>query len=294
MCCRAPKKFYNGKEALIMENENRIPLTRLEACTLMAREAVSLLEGGAEALNSGEELREALALLHSSQDLGDGGALLAWVDVELESARRFAKTGERTKSLVKLDTPLPLPGPAMQLDAVCEILKAAAQTPCTQEEWKAALNAARMLTEMDGLEDMVLNGKTPDGGSLTAEALRYQLRSVQAALAQKRGPSGAEQEMIMTDDSKKAPPKDDGCARDALVKMMSIRGGGRFQVITYSDDGGEDEKKDYASMAKAVRDARDYIRGKEGLVYEGALVYDKVERRIVWQFGFFPESALPR
>ena len=95
-----------------MENENRIPLTRLEACTLMAREAVSLLEGGAEALNSGEELREALALLHSSQDLGDGGALLAWVDVELESARRFAKTGERTKSLVKLDTPLPLPGHA--------------------------------------------------------------------------------------------------------------------------------------------------------------------------------------
>ena len=28
-----------------MKSENRIPLTRLEACTLMARETVSLLEG---------------------------------------------------------------------------------------------------------------------------------------------------------------------------------------------------------------------------------------------------------
>ncbi|WP_300756029.1 hypothetical protein [uncultured Oscillibacter sp.] len=179
-----------------MKNESRIPLTRLEACTLMAREAVSLLEGGPEALDSGEKFREALALIHSSQDLGDGGALLAWVDLELERARRFAKTGERSESLVKLDTPLPLPGPAMQIDAVCEILKAAAQKPCTQEEWQTALNAARMLTEMDDLEDMVLNGKTPDGGFLTADALRDQLRSLQAALARKQGPSGGEQEMI--------------------------------------------------------------------------------------------------
>ena len=84
-----------------MKSENRIPLTRLEACTLMAREAVSLLEGGAEALDSGTEFREALALLCAAQDLGDGGALLAWVDAELESARRFAKTGERTESLEK-------------------------------------------------------------------------------------------------------------------------------------------------------------------------------------------------
>lgn len=153
-----------------MKNESRIPLTRLEACTLMAREAVSLLEGGPEALDSGEKFREALALIHSSQDLGDGGALLAWVDLELERARRFAKTGERSESLVKLNTPLPLPGPAMQLDAVCEILKAAAQEPCAQEEWQTTLNATRMLTEMDGLEDMVLNGKTPDGGRAAGPA----------------------------------------------------------------------------------------------------------------------------
>ena len=167
-----------------MKNENRIPLTRLEACTLMAREAVSLLEGGAEALDSGTEFREALALLCAAQDLGDGGALLAWVDAELESSRRFAKTGERTESLVKLDAPLPMPDPAMQLDAVREILQAATQQQPTPEQWQTALNAARMLTEMDSLEDMVLGAMVPDGGFLTTEGLREQLADVQAALAE--------------------------------------------------------------------------------------------------------------
>ena len=165
-----------------MKSENRIPLTRLEACTLMAREAVSLLEGGAEALDSGTEFREALALLHAAQDLGDGGALLAWVDAEVESARRFAKTGERTESLVKLDAPLHMPDPAMQLDAVREILQAAAQQQPTPEQWQTALNAARMLTEMDGLEDMVLGTMVPDGGFLTTEGLHKHLADVQAAL----------------------------------------------------------------------------------------------------------------
>ena len=173
-----------------MKNESRTPITLLEACTLMAREAVSLLEGGADALDSGTEFREALALLHSSQDLG---ALLAWVDHELESARRFAKTGGRTDSLVKLDTPLPMPDPAMQLDAVCEILKGVVQEECTQEEWQTAKNAVRMLMEMDDLEDMVLTGKVPAGGFLTVDALRDQLRVAQAALARKQGHAGAEQ-----------------------------------------------------------------------------------------------------
>ena len=50
----------------------------------------------------------------------------------------------------------------------------------------------------------------------------------------------------------------------------------------------------YSSVAKAVRAARDYVRGKEGLTYEGALVYDKVERRVVRLVGSFPEGALPR
>lgn len=77
--------------------------------------------------------------------------------------------------------------------------------------------------------------------------------------------------------------------RDALIQR------GRFQVITHNgDDGGTDEKMDYSSAAKAVRAAGGYVLGKEGLTYEGALVYDKVERRVVRQLSSFPEGALPR
>lgn len=175
-----------------MKNESRTPLTLLEACTLMAREAVSLLEGGEDALDSGTEFREAMALLHSTQDLGDGGALLAWVDHELESARRFAKTGDRAESLVTLNTPLPLPDPAMQLDAVWMILRTAAQGSLSGEQWQTTLNAVRSLTEMDGLEDMVLCTDVPAGGFLTAGALQDLLKSVQAALTQNQQPSSAE------------------------------------------------------------------------------------------------------
>lgn len=180
-----------------MKNESRTPLTLLEACTLMAREAVSLLEGGEDALDSGTELREALALLHSTQDLGDGGALLAWVDHELESARRFAKTGERTESLVTLNTPLPLPDPAMQLDAVWAILQATVQRDCAPKQWQSALDAVRCLTEMDSLEDSLLSTFIPDGGFMTAGDLHAQLEQVQAAL-QAEGMEFAIKEMEVT------------------------------------------------------------------------------------------------
>lgn len=67
----------------------------------------------------------------------------------------------------------------------------------------------------------------------------------------------------MTDESKSTPPHDDDCLRNALIKMMSIRGGGRFQVVTYSeDDGGADEKLDYASVTGASRAARGYVCGE--------------------------------
>ena len=96
-----------------MKSENRIPLTLLEACTLMARETVSLLEGFDEVPDSAIELLDALAMISTAQDLGDGGALLAWVNAEMENTKRLAKTGELSPSLVKLDTPLPMPDPDM-------------------------------------------------------------------------------------------------------------------------------------------------------------------------------------
>ena len=97
----------------------------------------------------------------------------------------------------------------------------------------------------------------------------------------------------MTSDPKNAL-QDSGSLRDALMRMAAIRGGKRFQVITYSeDDGGADEKRDYDSVTKAARAARDYVRGKDEPAYDGALVYDKKRRSIARLYGSFPEYARP-
>ena len=98
----------------------------------------------------------------------------------------------------------------------------------------------------------------------------------------------------MTGQAKSAPPQDSGSLRKALVQMAAIRGGERFQVVTYSeDDGGADDKLDYAAAADAARAAQDYVRGKDGLAYEGALVYDRKQRSIARLYGSFPEYARP-
>lgn len=97
----------------------------------------------------------------------------------------------------------------------------------------------------------------------------------------------------MTSQPKNAP-QDSGFLCDALIQMKAIRGGSRFQVITYSeDDGGADDKRDYASVKEAAQAARDYVRGKDEPAYDGALVYDKKRRSIARLYGSFPEYARP-
>ncbi len=169
-----------------MNNENHTHLTLLEACTLLARETASMLEGADMVSDSAACLREALALACEEPDLGDEGTLLAWVDTEMENAKRFARTGKQTAPLVKLDTPLPMPDPAMQLEAVCVLLKAAARQDPTGKQWQTMLDAVRMLAEMDDLDGMVLGGTVPAGGFLSAQHLQEQLESVKAAIGQRR------------------------------------------------------------------------------------------------------------
>ncbi len=145
-----------------MNNEKQTPLTLLDACTLLARETVSLLEGFDQIPDSAVSLRSALALVNSEHDLGDGGTLLDWVDAEMENTKHFAEAGEQAESLVKLKTPFAMPAPAMQLDTACILLKAAA------------------------LEDMILDAKVPSGGFLSIQDLRTLLDGVRAAVEGKR------------------------------------------------------------------------------------------------------------
>lgn len=155
-----------------MKNESQTSLTLLEACTLLARETASLLGGFDEIPDSAVSLRNALALVSGGQDLGDGGALLAWVDAEMENTKRFAETGEQTEPLVKLASPFAIPSSDMQLDAACTLLKAAAQLKPTEVQWQTMLDAVRLLTEINDLDDMVLTAKAPSGGFLDIQELR--------------------------------------------------------------------------------------------------------------------------
>lgn len=180
-----------------MKNEIRTPLALTEACTLLARETVSLLEGDVIVSPAAVGMRDTLALISGTPELADGGALLAWVDRELDATRRLVETGEKTDSLMNLPTPFPLPGPVMQLDTVWAILQATAQQDSTPEQWQTAVDAVRCLTEMDSLEDMFLNGFIPQKGFLTAEDLRNLLTQVQTAL-QAESPEPAPEEMKMT------------------------------------------------------------------------------------------------
>ncbi len=99
--------------------------------------------------------------------------------------------GQLRDAIVKLETPLPIPDPLMQLDAMWTVLCAAAQGPLTKEQWQTILDALQSLAEMDGLEDMVLCTGIPAGGFLSADALQNLLNSVQTALSKIQDHSGA-------------------------------------------------------------------------------------------------------
>ena len=169
-----------------MNSEEQTPLTLLDACTLLARETVSLLEGVDQLPDSAVSLCRALIQISGKQDLGDGGALLDWVNMEMENSNHFAETGEQTESLVKLETPPAMPAPDMQMDAAWLLLKAVAQQRPTLKQWQAMLDTVRLLAEIDDLEDMILDTKVPSGGFLSVQDLRTLLNSIQAAVEAKR------------------------------------------------------------------------------------------------------------
>lgn len=71
----------------------------------------------------------------------------------------------------------------------------------------------------------------------------------------------------------------------------------RYRVITYCGDSGADDKREYSSIKEANRVATGYVDGtdplSDGLRYDGAIVYDLKNRRIVLERGYFPDFALP-
>ncbi len=164
-----------------MKTEIRTALSPLELCTLIAHETVSLLGADAEALNTAAELRDGLTILAAANGLSaDAGDLLAWIDREVEIARQFAATGKDAPHPVDPDSLLPVPDANTQLNMIWALFQAAVDQP--QEQRQTLLNTARTLTEMGGLENMLLTANGPAVGFLAAEDLRTELDEVRAAL----------------------------------------------------------------------------------------------------------------
>ena len=164
-----------------MTTATRTALTPLDLCTLIAHETVSLLNTDAEALGTAARFREGLVVFSAAKELTDDASdLLTWIDQEVESAKQFAATEMDGPHLIDPDSLLPTPDAATQLDVVWALFQTSVDLPKKQRQ--ILLSTARALTEMGGLEDMLLTANDPAAGSLTAEDLRIELEDVRTAL----------------------------------------------------------------------------------------------------------------
>ena len=177
---------------------DRIYLTPTEVCTLIAHEAVVLLDTvETEVPSCVREFRTALETLDAVHHLGsDGQALLSWLDAEIASAERFAADGTNLPNLIdtcRLDT---VPDAAAQMELVWLLFDTAATKECGPEQRRALLNTARSITEMCGLDDLLLAIPKHNTAKL-AEGLDTELADICAELQARMGPhpGSTQQEM---------------------------------------------------------------------------------------------------
>ena len=64
---------------------------------------------------------------------------------------------------------------------------------------------------------------------------------------------------------------------------------GRYHVITWSYDSGEDSKGDFSTKARALQDMRQRVNA-DG--YDGAAVFDRATNQAIAVFGDFPRFTL--
>lgn len=157
--------------------------TPTEVCTLVAHEAVSMLDTvQTEIPQCVRECRTALEALTTVHDLGeDGKALLDWLDTEIANAELYVTNGKNLPYLIDMTCLNPEPDAAAQMDLIWALFETAAMEECRPEQRQALLNAARMVTEMCGLDDLLLATLRPNGAKLV-EGLHTELDDIRAAL----------------------------------------------------------------------------------------------------------------
>ena len=166
-----------------MSRTERTNLTPIEVCTLIAHEAVSMLDTVQTELPSCmKDFRAALEALHTVHDLGtDGEALLAWLDAEIASAEQFVADGTNLPYLIDMCRMNTEPDAVTQMELVWMLFETAAMDGCGPEQRWALLNTARTVTEMCGLDDLLLATLRPNTAKL-ADGLNDELDDVRTAL----------------------------------------------------------------------------------------------------------------
>lgn len=174
-----PKSSAERKKEMRSKLKNEF--TPLDLCILIGHETVSLLNADADALDSADRLRTGLEVFAAANELsGDVIPLLAWIDREIEGTRQFTSDGRDGPHLIEPDRLLPVPDVFAQLDTVWMLFETSTRLPASHRN--TLLDTARLLTEMGGLEDMLLTTGIPAVGFLTVEELRAELKDVRTAL----------------------------------------------------------------------------------------------------------------
>ena len=162
------------------KNQRTLP-TPLDLCILLAHETANILNADADAISMAERMQECVRVVAAGHDLtAEAAPLLAWMESEVESARHFTAAGQDTEHLISQDRLLPVPGEALQMEAVWGLFQTAIRQP---EQCRQLLfDTARSLAEMGGLETMLLTGKVPAAGVLTVNDLRMELEELRENL----------------------------------------------------------------------------------------------------------------
>ena len=172
--------------------------TPTEVCILVAHEAVSMLDTvQTEIPKCVRECRTALEALTTVHDLGeDGETLLDWLDTEIANAELYVTDGKNLPYLIDMTCLNPEPDAATQMDLIWALFETAAMEKCGPEQRQALLSTARTVTEMCGLDDLLLATIKPNTAKLAA-GLRDELDDVHTALQASPAPriGTAHQEM---------------------------------------------------------------------------------------------------
>ncbi len=129
--------------------------------------------------------------------------------------------GHLTPPLIDQERQIPVPGAAAQFDAVWILFQTSLELQ--QDQRHILFNAARILTEMGGLEGMLLTANVPTAGLLTAESLRTELEDVRKALQSQEAQGAGMAALSAIEDCRRECHQLADSQCDAIIHQQMLR-----------------------------------------------------------------------